>query len=107
MRANFLIFIFILVVLPVFIGLCFLEWVLAKKNKWLGLILPFANISLYLIILMNMLMDVNVIATTLLTTVLMNIPTVVYLIIFFIARNTVNKKFNISEENKMRIEDLD
>ncbi|MBN1776087.1 MAG: hypothetical protein JW817_06455 [Clostridiales bacterium] len=76
----------------IFIGLCVLEFFLARKDRTInGLILPIVSFGIALIItlftLINMIGGVfDAVITALLTGALFNIPTVILLVIFLIAR---------------------
>ncbi len=111
------IILYILVWIPMFIGLCFLQAFLSSKNKWLGLILPFINITIYLFVFINMMATDGGNKLFIMITIFMNIPTIVYFIIYFIVRKKVKRRSkdgdigiyksnSIDEVNKMKIEDL-
>lgn len=85
-----------LLILPililVFIGLCVLEFFLARKDRIIyGLILPIVSFGIALIITLFTLIGMTgglstILAGVLLVGLLANIPTIILLIIFFIAR---------------------
>ena len=84
--------------------LSILQTYLAKKrSKWVGLILPLITFvfSLFLLIISPNYISSNLIIF--ITFILVNIPTAIYLIIFFIYRDK-NKQ---SEVDKMNIQDLE
>lgn len=88
-------------ILFLLIALCILQIYLAKrKSKWVGLILPLITfvISIFLVVI-----SPNYNLAIFITFILVNIPTAIYLIIFFIYRDK-NKQ---SEIDKMNIQDLE
>lgn len=97
----------------IFIGLCVLEFFLARKDRKIyGLILP---IVLFGVALISALITTffaiggvfDAVITALLTGALFNIPTVILLIIFFIARASKSSGKGNKEIEKMNIMDLE
>ncbi len=111
----FNVIIFITFFLMVFIPLCFLQAHLSKKaNKWLGLIIPFVKIFISLLFIMFAYLSMasnlddprslqHPIRTILFMGGIFNIPTIVYLIIYFVCRSKIKQK---GEIEKMQIRDL-
>jgi len=111
---SYSVFLFFPVIIVCGIGLCVLEFFLARKDqKIYGLILPIVSFGISLIIILYTLINamgdlLSVVAGVLLVGLLTNIPTAIFLIIFFIARAT--KKGRVkknSEIEKMNIMDLE
>lgn len=101
----------VILLIAVFVGLCFLESYLSKsKNKWLGRILPIFSFSLSVIITLIYLLNFmagtqvwQVILTLILVFVIYNIPTVIFVVIYKCQREKLAKN---SEIDKTRIQDL-
>ena len=106
-----------LLILPililVFIGLCVLEFFLARKDRIIyGLILPIVSFGIALIITLFTLIGMTgglstILAGVLLVGLLANIPTIILLIIFFIARASKKSGTGNKEIEKMNIMDLE
>jgi len=109
--SNFLML--ILIGLPIIAGLAILQIFLSKtQSKWPGLVLPGCNIFLSLIALFGFLMfaidAANIILTAIGIFVLFNIPTLIYLAIYWIVRNNrKDSSKNNQEIQKMNIQDLE
>lgn len=106
--ATTSIFVVLLALLAVFGGFLFLEWFLARReSKYPGLVLPVIQILGSLIMVLN-LVDAGSAAgnawNVVLTLVLGNIPTALYLIIYFTCRK---KQRRDGERQRMNIQDLD
>ncbi len=107
--------ILLVIVIGIFIGVCFFQAFLSKKeNKWLGLILPIFKISITFLIIAIAFFNMGAnldnpisISGTHRTSILMglvfNIPTIVYLIIYFVCRSKLKNKNLV---DKMKIKDL-
>jgi hypothetical protein len=78
-----------------------------RKNKWLGLILPVISFMISLLAPLNLIANgksnSKVIAEFLMSLILPNIPTIIYVLIYFICRDKYNKK---KEMDKIDIQDL-
>lgn len=98
--------------LLMFVGLCFLQAYLSRReSKFLGWIIPGISFLLSLIWPLNVVyypagegMNWGPVLEMLLVLLLANIPTYVYLIIYFVCREKYRKK---NQMNKMSIQDLD
>ncbi len=114
-------------VLIIIVALIFLQIFLSRKsNKWLGLILPVISLGISLIETYNIAMpsriiqeqvnsngdiisrstvtsEVNIVGIIIYFLIL-NIPTLIYLLIYFASRSKIKKK---SQLDKMTIQDLD
>lgn len=97
--------------LPMGAGLCVLQYFLSKqKSLWLGLIIPCMSGAVPLVIVLNMvgmgsLMEtwIRVVATL----VLLNIPTIVFLVIYGVTRSKQRTETIGKEQvDKMNIQDL-
>ncbi|MEG1519799.1 MAG: hypothetical protein RR458_02310 [Clostridia bacterium] len=88
-----------------FIGFCILQVNLSKKeNKWLGLIIPiasFAIISLFLVMNYgyNVKADPALIWQLFAIIALCNIPTYIFLGIYFVVRKIMKKKKDVEKIN--------
>ncbi len=107
MNANISILsIFIVpVLLILFAALIVLQVFLAKRpGKWVGLILPIVSfvISIFLTTVTPRLLSARFFVP--IVFILSNIPTVVYLVIYFVLHKKVDK---LSEIKKMNIQDLE
>ncbi|GKU24934.1 hypothetical protein [Clostridium folliculivorans] len=99
---KFLIFFFmfcITLILQVFLS--------KRKNKWLGLILPIISFMISLLVPLNTITDgrttTEVIAQFLVSLILANIPTIIFVLIYIICRDKYKKK---KEMDKIDIRDL-
>jgi hypothetical protein len=103
----------ILIPILIFIGLCVLEFFLARKERKIyGLILPIVSFGVALIITLFTLINMTgglwtILAGVLLVGLFANIPTVIFLIIFFIARTSKKSGIGNKEIEKMNIMDLE
>ncbi len=107
--------ILLVIVLAVFIGICFLQAHLSKKeNKWLGLIIPIVKLSLSFLLIgltyiemLTYLDDPSSITLPFRNIIFIggicNITTVIYFIIYLICRKKLKNK---SAVDKMKIKDL-
>ena len=102
------------ILILVFIGLCVLEFFLARKDRIIyGLILPIVSFGIALIITLFTLINMTGGLSTILAGVLLvglvgaNIPTVILLVIFFIARASKRSGTGNKEIEKMNIMDLE
>lgn len=101
------------ILILVFIGLCVLEFFLARKDRIIyGLILPIVSFGIALIsALITTFFAIggvfDAVITALLTGALFNIPTVILLIIFFIVRASKSSGKGNKEIEKMNIMDLE
>lgn len=109
---QFILIIFVLISILMFVGLCFLQAYLSKReSKFLGWIIPGISFLLSLIWPLNVAyfpadggMSWGPVLEMLLVLLLANIPTYIYLIIYFVCREKYHKK---NQMNKMNIQDLD
>lgn len=114
-------------VIIIIVALIFLQIFLSRKsNKWLGLILPVISLGISLIETYNITMpsriiqeqvnsngdilskstvtsEVNIVGIVIYFLIL-NIPTLIYLLIYFASRSKIKNK---SQLDKMTIQDLD
>ena len=99
----------VLLLLAVLLGGIALQYLLSRtRSKWPGLILPGISFLISLVALANIgyYMAVrHIVLQSTLVLVIFNIPTAVYLAIYWAGRDKVKKK--LSEEEKMNIHDLD
>lgn len=98
-------FIFMVVL---FITCIILQIFLARrKNKWLGLILPIMSFMIALLAPLNIIADgrttTEVIVEFLISLILANIPTIMFVLIYNICRDKYKKK---KEMDKIDIQDL-
>lgn len=99
-----------LILLGLIIGLGFLQIKLSKNNnKYLGLILPGGNLIISIITILFFVMQVvsfdsSVIIGCLIIFIAYNIPTVIFLAIYYFCRKKLK---NMKELDKMNIQDLD
>lgn len=102
----------ILFIIPVFlilgVGTILLQIFLSRReSKWLGLILPGLSLLVSLLYCMNimatgdLMQDIILVFTTFF---IANIPTMIFLLIYFICRKDHRKK---GQMDKMKIQDLD
>lgn len=104
--------IMILLIIPLFliigVGAIFLQIFLSRReNKWYGLILPGLSLLVSLLYCINIMATGDMLQDTILiftTFTLANIPTFIFLVIYFICRKGIKKRENI---DKMKIHDLE
>lgn len=101
----------ILIPIIIFIGLCFLEYFLARKGRLLGLIIPIITFAFSVIFILLQIAPVeeglfSVVMRILLFFLLVNLPTFVFLILFLAARSQNNNSAK-KELDKMNIMDLE
>lgn len=98
----------IIIVLLFFIAIVLLQIILSKReNKWPGLIIPIISFGfsiLWILNIPNYLSLSRLMIKVILVFILANIPTAIFLAIYFICRKKVNK---MSEIDKMNIQDLE
>lgn len=100
---------FLLFLLALFVGSVFLQIFLSQKeNKWLGRILPILSFLLSLLVPLNLAAGADgatgwFVVQILLMMLLENIPTIVYLIVYFACREKTQRKKQL---DKMSIQDL-
>lgn len=97
--------------LIIFIGLIILQVFLSRlKNKTIGLILPIVSSIPGLIVALAMIFQLNVaIIGLLLVLFAMEIPAIIFLVIYFIVRAVIKDKTKATEHSeleKMNIQDL-
>lgn len=106
--ASVSIFVCLLVLLAVFVGFLFLERFLARQeSKYPGLVLPGIQILGSLIMVLNLTDTGSALGNALsifLTLLVGNLPTALYLAIYFACRKKRNQD---SERQRMNIQDLD
>lgn len=96
-------------VLAIIIGSIVLQIFLSKReNKWFGRILPIISFLMSLIYPLNMAtpqggISIDFVFEMLIVFLIPNIPTVVFLVIYFACRESMRKKKQIE---KMNIQDL-
>ncbi|HCL02133.1 MAG TPA: hypothetical protein DHW61_06890 [Lachnoclostridium phytofermentans] len=89
-----------LFLLVFFVGLIGLQVFLSKrKNKWLGLIFPLFCIFFSVVTIL-----LSISSSWLLIALIMNIPTIIFLVIYFACRGQFNRN---NELEKMNILDLE
>lgn len=99
----------LLFLLALFVGSVFLQIFLSKKeNKWMGWMLPILSFLLSLVVPLSLKPPLDgangwFVVQILLTLLLVNIPTIVYLVIYFACREKVRRKKQL---DKMNIQDL-
>ena len=100
MKNIFFLIFFIggLAVLQVFLSL--------RKNKWLGLILPLLNLLYAFFASFGQMLYTGDILPILVTFMMLSIPAIINMIIYFACRERVKAK-NRSEIEKMNIQELD
>ena len=109
---SFILIFIVPISLLMFVGLCFLQAYLSKReSKLLGWIIPGISFLLSLIWPLNVVyypagevMNWGPVLEMILVLLLVNIPTYVYLTIYFVCREKYRKK---NQMNKMNIQDLD
>lgn len=106
--ASVSIFVCLLVLLAVFVGFLLLERFLARQeSKYPGLVLPGIQILGSLIMVLNLMDTGSVLGNAwsiFLTLLVGNLPTALYLAIYFACRKKRNQD---SERQRMNIQDLD
>lgn len=89
-------------------ALILLQITLSKReSKWLGLIIPIVSFGLSILWVLGIpyyLSSSGLAFKVILVFIIANIPTAIFLVIYFICREKVNK---ISEIDKMNIQDLE
>ncbi|MFA7412410.1 MAG: hypothetical protein WCZ27_09250 [Tissierellaceae bacterium] len=88
-------------------GVVLQKFLSKRKNKWLGIVLPLITFIFSLIGMLNIASTGDLGETTVLvitTLLLMNIPTIILLAIYFSCQKTTKE---ISEIDKMNIQDLE
>lgn len=99
----------LLFLLALFVGSVFLQIFLSQKeNKWMGRILPILSFLLSLVVPLSLAAPLDgangwFVVQILLTLLLENIPTIVYLVVYFACREKVRRKKQL---DKMNIQDL-
>ena len=92
----------LLILLLVIICVILLQIFLSRtENKWPGLVLPVLSFVCSLIIPLNMIVANGVV---LLAWIIVNIPTVLLLLVYFVCREKYRKK---NQMEKMKIQDLE
>lgn len=92
----------LLILLLVIICVILLQIFLSRtESKWPGLVLPVLSFVCSLIIPLNMIVANGVV---LLAWIIVNIPTVILLLVYFICREKYRKK---NQMEKMKIQDLE
>jgi predicted permease len=98
-----------IVLILLFVGLSLLERFLAQKgNKWLGFIIPAICFVIALIIgighiVIDLHADFAILLMDIVFVIIYNIPTFIFLIIYYFSRKKNNKR---KELEKMNIQDL-
>ncbi|MGE4485377.1 MAG: hypothetical protein AB7C97_09750 [Oscillospiraceae bacterium] len=89
-------------------GAILLQWFLSKRScKWLGLILPIVSFAFSLLFVLNIADTGSLwqnIVLTVSTLLLSNIPTIIFLAIYFACRQKIKRNAQIK---KMNIQDLE
>lgn len=97
-----------IIALLFFVAIILLQIVLSKReNKWLGLIIPIISFGLSILWILGIPYYLSLSGLTvkvILVFILTNIPTAIFLLIYFIYQKNVKK---INEIDKMNIQDLE
>ena len=92
----------LLIVLLVLVCVILLQVFLSRtESKWPGLVLPVLSLTCSLIVPLNMIVANSVV---LLAWLIVNIPTVLLLLVYFVCREKYRKK---NQLEKMKIQDLE
>ncbi len=105
--------ILLLLIIPFFIGLIVLQVFLCKReNKGLGLILPIIFLALSLVFVLGSIfmtggVSVAHIPRMLVVFLLLNIPTIIFAVVYLVCKNDGGKAKQKKQLDRMNIQDLD
>ncbi len=97
----------VIIMICIIVGVSlFQKYLSTRQNKWFGLILPIFCFMISLITVLNVakLQGQSVIVPIVTILVLYNVPTIIFLVIYFVCREKLKSKLLL---DKMNIQDLE